>query len=890
MYKVFLLLFLMLGGASYDILYAQSLLEKEVVLERDVGTIKDFLDDISQLAKINFSYSSIPFSDTVQVPVAKYTVRYILGYLFKGKEITYQEHQDHIILKKLVTNGPVVFSGKVIQKETGEVVPGAYIQVPGLGLRTVTNNEGLFTLKVPLGKHAFHISHVSFQSKIEVLDVTTQSSGDFILIETAVSLSNVVINAIRPAQEIESLDIGRNTLGINAIKSMPALFGEVDILRSLQFLPGIHTGGDWNTGLFVRGGSTDQNLIQINGATLYNPNHFGGLFSIFNPDIVREVEIYKGSIPVRMGGRLSSVFNNLLKTGDKQNFKGSGGIGLISSRLLLEGPIIKDKASFVVSARRTYLDMLLKLSTDPYVKTIDLFFYDLNANIDFAVNPKNRLTLSLYKGNDVFRLGKFIGLEWGNRIASLNWSHTSNEKLFVNTNVSWTDYGYDFLVDVEDEVHYVWKSKVKELNAKVDVDLRLTDKSTLNLGYQAILHDFSPVFLKAVDNAASSGTVKLDHKHALEQALYFGNEYTFSPKFSISYGLRYSLFQNIGPGKVLLYKDENDKSLSDVKDTLTFKKYEIMNTYHGPEPRLMARYSLSKTSSLKGGYSRMRQYIQVVSNATAGQPTDRWVPADKYIRPQAADQISIGYFKNFSDDQFEASVELYYRHMKNQLDVKEDIVLMNNIQNQDGGIQFNNYLETQLLSGKAWAYGSEFFLKKSKGMLNGMASYTWSKARRQIEGINLGKPYSPRYDLTHAVSITLNYEPSKKFSFGASWIYNTGDAVTFPRGKYTFEGKEVPYYAPGKRNQDRLPDYHRLDLSVTFTPKPHKVRRWHGSWNVSLFNAYSRKNPISLEFTEVMNNDILFDPSGGEPIKTRELKPVKTYFSPIPSISYNFNF
>lgn len=890
MYKVFFLLLIFISGLNSTLLHAQSLLENKVLLERGTGTIKEFLDDLSKQGNITFSYSNIPSSDTVQVPVETHSVSFILDHLFSGKAVTYQVYNGHIILRRINVNEYIPFSGKVVQKTSGEGVPGAHVQIPDLGLNTVTNIEGLFFIKVPPGRYAFHLSHLGFQGKIEILDVLTDSGVNFILMEQTVNLQNVVINANKHIQNVESVEIGKNILDIQTIRSMPALFGEVDILRSLQFLPGINTGGDWNSGLFVRGGANDQNLIQLNGATLYNPNHFGGLFSIFNPDIIREVEIYKGSIPLRMGGRLSSVFNNQLKTGDKQKFRGSGGLGIISSRLLLEGPILKDKLSFVVSARRTYMDYFFRFSKDQYEKSIKLYFYDLNANFDYVLNPKNRLTFSTYKGNDVFKLGDFIGLNWGNRVASFNWAYSPKEDLFINTNISYTDYGYDFLADVKDEVDYVWNSKVSELNAKVDIDYKLNQKSVLNIGYQAIGHNFAPVYLKVKDNSASSGSIKLDHKYALEQAVYVGNEYEFSPKLSINYGLRYSIFQNVGPGKVLVYGNNEHKSLDNVTDTLFFQRGELINTHHGPEPRIAARYILDKTSGLKAGYSRLRQYIQVVSKLTSGQPSDRWIPADKHIKPQTADQISIGYFKNFSDDQIEASVELYCRDMHNQIDIKEDILVMNNIQNQDKSIQFNNYVESHLLSGKAWAYGSEFFIRKSAGLVNGMFSYTWARARRQIGGINLGRAYSPRYDLTHSVAINLNYEPSKKFTFGASWLYNTGNAVTFPRGKYLFEGREIPYYVPGKRNQDRFPDYHRLDFSITFTPKPHKIKKWHSSWNLSIFNAYGRKNPLSIQFIEVINNDVSYEPKGGEPIETREMKAVKMFFAPIPSISYNFNF
>lgn len=870
----------------------QSLLGKKIVLEKTAGTSEELLAEIARQGGFVFSYNSanLPHSENIVLNKNGQTVQKFLEAIFEGKQVEFVEHENHIILKRKHEDPAPVLRGQVLLKGTNEPIPGANVYIPALSKGTTSDENGHFELECKAGNYRLYISHMSYRSHRTNISLQQDSTVNFYITERSFDLPGVTISDRKLGEQLKEVEISKHELTIQEIKAMPAMFGEIDILRSLQFLPGIHTGGDINAGLFVRGGSSDQSLIQLNGATLYNPTHFGGLFSVFNPEVVKEVEIHKGNIPVRMGGRLSSVFNNHLKTGSKKEYKGAGGIGLISSRLTVEGPIVKDKASFILSGRRTYFDLLMKLSSDRDISSSNFFFYDLNGSVDVNINPSNRLILSFYKGSDVFKVQNIIGMDWGNTVASLNWDRIINDRLFLNTTIGYTDYGYSFLADAQDELNMIWTSSIRELNAKVDVDYAINDKISLNTGYQAIGRNFTPTYLKVEDNAGNAGTVELDEKYALEQAVYVGLEQSLSNKFSLQYGLRYSMFQNIGPGKVLVYDDDLDKSLDEVIDTLSYKSGTVINTYHGPEPRFVARYLLTESSALKVGYSRMRQYIQVASNATAGNPTDRWIPADTYIKPQTADLFSLGYFKNFLEGNIETSAELYYGLMNNQIDFKEAVVVLDNIQFGEGNILLNNYLETRLLSGKATAYGAEFFVKKNNGKLNGWMSYTYSKVQRQINGINEGKPYSPRYDQPHNLAITANYALSPKLALGANWVYNTGNAVTFPKGKYFLEGKEVPFYAPDERNRDRLPDYHRLDLSLTFTPKPLNARKWHGSWNFSLYNVYFRKNPVIIQFREVINDDPSRSVEEDLVIEKREFKPVKIFFPIMPSVTYNFYF
>lgn len=892
MIRKFLLLLIFIASWNIHSTLGQSLLEKKIVLEKTAGTVAELLEAIEQQGAFVFSYNSanLPLSDNIILNSNEQTVQVFLKTIFDGKQVEFVEHENYIILKRKHEDIAPVLRGQVLLKGTNEPVAGVNVYIPELSEGTVSNEEGYFELTCPPGSYRLYTSHVSYRSRRTNITLLQDSTITLFITERSFDLPGVTISDRKLGEQVKEVEISKHELTIQEIKAMPAMFGEVDILRSLQFLPGIHTGGDINAGLFVRGGSSDQSLIQLNGATLYNSTHFGGLFSVFNPEVVKEVEIHKGNIPVRMGGRLSSVFNNHLKTGSKKEFKGAGGIGLISSRLTLEGPIVKDKASFILSGRRTYFDLFMKLSSDKDVANSNFFFYDLNGSVDVNINPSNRLTLSMYKGSDVFKVQNIIGMDWGNTVASLNWDRIINDKLFVNTSLGYTDYGYSFLADVQDELNMIWTSSIRELNAKVDVDYTINDRTSLNIGYQAIGRNFTPTYLKIEDNTSSSDAIKLDDKYALEQALYIGVEQVLTDKLSLQYGLRYSMFQNIGPGKVLVYSDESNKSLDEVIDTLFYKKVKVINTYHGPEPRFTARYLLNESSALKAGYSRMRQYIQVASNATAGNPTDRWIPADTYIKPQTADLFSIGYFKNFLNGNIETSAELYYGFMNNQLDFKEAIVVLDNIQFGEGNILLNNYLETRLLSGNSNAYGAEFFVKKNNGKFNGWMSYTYSKVQRQIKGINGGKPYSPRYDQPHNLAITANYTVSPQLAFGANWVYNTGNAVTYPQGKYFIEGKEVPFYAPDERNRDRLPPYHRLDLSMTYIPKPNKPKKWHGSWNVSIYNVYFRKNPVIIQFREVINDDPTLIIEEDLVVKKREFKPVKIFFPIMPSLTYNFYF
>lgn len=520
------------------------------------------------------------------------------------------------------------------------------------------------------------------------------------------------------------------------------------------------------------------------------------------------------------------------------------------------------------------------------------FFYDLNASLHFRLNQKNQLRLQAYNGNDMARFYQFIKVNWGNRIVSAEWLHSFNHKLLLSSSFHYSQYGYGFRFSLEDEVDFRWTSGLKEYSSQQDFDYTLSPNSHLSFGYNFTKRSFDPLFLRLAGNGSYnlSENINLDKKQVVEQALYIHHEHQIGEKLSLLYGLRYSFFHNLGPGKAFVYKSGIAKSLETITDTLQYGHNELYHTFHGAEPRIIGRYTINENSSVKFSYNRMQQYTQVASSATASLPTDRWIPSDQYLKPQIGDQWSAGYFKALNSVQLDLSAEVYYKHMRNQIDFKDGVRFAGYLNNQTTSIQFNNSLETQLLSGKAWSYGLELMLRKKKGRLTGWLAYSLSQTRRQIEGINRNKPYSPRYDRPHDFSLVGNYKLSKRLEVATTWVYTSGSALTLPEGKYTFEDRQLPYYNPQYRNNSRLPAYHRLDLSFTIHNKKNEERRWKSNWSFSLYNAYMRKNPLFIQFMNVINNDPLISEADAVKVKSKELKGVKVFFSIIPAVSYNFRF
>lgn len=769
-------------------------------------------------------------------------------------------------------------SGYIKSAEDGESLIGATVSARSLPAKgTSTNIYGFYSLTLPAGEYDLVYSYIGFQPRALNIQLTKNQTMDVELNRKEIQLQEVVITERRSEDHVQDVNMSREALKIEKIKSLPALFGEVDILKTVQLLPGIHSAGEGTTGLFVRGGSADQNLVLLDEAIVYNPSHFLGFFSVFNPDAIKNLEVYKGGIPARYGGRLSSILDIQMKEGNNKKLRLSGGIGSISSRLTVEGPLKKDESSFILSGRRTYADMFLKISDNEAINNSTLYFYDFSAKANYKLNDHNKLFISGYFGRDKFGAAEEFGLNWGNATATIRWNHLFSEQLFLNTSVIYSNFDYGFDLDM-DAAKFTWNANLKEYNLKMNFTYFSNPENTVDFGYQTTFHKFEPA--KIIPRGDTNfEQLLLDNKHALEHAVYVGNSQQINDKLSLEYGLRYSLFQQIGPGTVYEYEEGKPYDDETITNILEYDLLENIRYYHGPEPRFSARYLLTSGSSLKASYNRMRQYLQIASNATAGLPIDRWIPADRYVKPLIGDQIALGYFRNLRQNTIETSVELYYKWMQNVIDFKSgsDILLNNNI-------------ETEISTGKGWAYGAEFMLKKNTGRTTGWISYTLSRTRRQVDGINGGLPYHARYDRTHDLAIVATYQLSSRLSVSGNWVYATGTAVSLPAGRYQINGLSVPYYDPFKRNAYRMPDYHRLDLSAVLEGKNKKNRRWQSSWSFSVYNAYARKNAFAITFEHVVNNDPDYDREDG-PVITKEAKAVKTYlFSIIPAVTYNFKF
>ncbi|MEM6298525.1 MAG: TonB-dependent receptor plug domain-containing protein, partial [Bacteroidota bacterium] len=726
---------------------------------------------------------------------------------------------------------------------------------------------GFYSLRLPAGSYTLRISYIGFQTVERKVELNQNFTLDLELSEEGVVTDVIEIIGEAEDESVKSVSMSKNELEIEQVKVIPAVFGEVDIIKTLTLLPGVQNASEGTSGLYVRGGANDQNLILLDDAPVYNASHLLGFFSVFNPDAIKDVQLYKGGIPAQFGGRLSSIIDIRMREGNNKNFEASGGIGSISSRLTLEGPIVKDKSSFMISGRRTYADVFLNFSNDPDINSNTLYFYDLNAKANYRLSEKDRIFVSGYFGRDVFKFDDAFGLNWGNATATIRWNHVFNQRLFLNTTLIYSNFDYGFDID-DGSQNFEWRSSLQDYELKTDFTYFLNTKNTISFGMTQIFHRFEPAQIKPLDDSSIFEEFGLDEAYAWENAFYIGNEQEINDKLSVQYGIRYSSFQNVGKGVEYVYGEGGEISDDNIVDTVTYDGgISGRNFYQGLEPRLGIRYSLDKVSSIKASYNRTRQYIQIASPNTAGLPFDRWIPAQRYLEPQIADQVALGYFRNFADNRFETSVEVYYKYMDNQFDVR------------DGGeILINNNVEDALLVGDAWSYGAEFLIRKNLGQTTGWISYTLSKTQRKIDGINGGQAYSPRYDRRHDIAFVLTHQFNDRITLGFNWVYATGAAVSFPVGKYEIEGRNLEYYDPLDRNGDRMPAYHRADVSLTIDGKNKKDRRWQGSWNFSLYNMYNRKNAFSIYFRENEDN-----PNQTEAVQT-------TLFGIIPSVTYNFKF
>ncbi len=750
-----------------------------------------------------------------------------------------------------------IINGTVRDKETGETLIGANVMISGqAGLGAVSNAYGFYSVSAAAGAYKMLVSFSGYVTDTIAVELSNNIELPVALEKYKEQLQEVVITSGRKNANVSRPLMGVQKLSIDEIKNVPVIFGEKDILKTIQLLPGIKSAGEGNSGFYVRGGSADQNLVLLDEAVVYNASHLLGFFSTFNSDAIKDVTVYKGGMPAEYGGRLSSVIDIKMNDGNNKKFGVGGGIGLIASRLNLEGPIVKEKGSFIVSARRTYADVFLKLSADSALKNNVLYFYDLNAKANYKLNDKNRIFLSAYTGRDNFGFGTAFGIDYGNLTGTLRWNHIFNKRLFSNTSLIYSNYSYRIKIKAGNNDLLI-TSKIRDLNFKEDLQYFINARSRINFGVNIIHHNIVPGVV-TVSESSSFNNLTLQKKYSLESAAYVSHEWSISPAVNLTYGLRASMFNVLGPGTFYSYYANND-----VKDSVVKKRGEVLKTYQYLEPRAAVSWLLNPSQSIKFSYTRNVQNLHLLSNATGASPTDLWVGSSNNIRPRIADQLSFGYFRNFKNNVWEMSAEVYYKKLQNEIDYKTGAEL-----------RANENIEAALLFGEGRTYGLELFLKKRYGKLNGWIGYTLAKAERKFDGINNGEYFNATQDRRHEVSVVGIYQASKKWTFSATFVYYTGNAVTFPSGKYNIDGQTVFLYS--KRNDYRMPAYHRLDLAATLQGK--KRKKYESSWSFSIYNAYNRANAFSIDFKD--------DPDDAS--KTQAVQ--TTLFKIVPSVTYNFKF
>ncbi len=749
-------------------------------------------------------------------------------------------------------------SGKVTDYQNGESLIGATIYIPELKTGTVSDIYGNFSISLLAGEYTVAITYIGYGPVKKTVLLDKDISLKIELSVRQEFLKEVEITSEKNDHNVARPEMSTFKMDIKDIESIPALFGEVDIIKAIQMLPGVQSVSEGSSGFSVRGGASDQNLILLDGATVYNASHMLGFFSVFNNDAIKDVKLYKGDIPAAYGGRLSSVLDIHMDEGNSKKFEVNGGIGLISSRLTVEGPILKDKCSFIVSGRRTYADVFLPLSSNTALQKNKLYFYDLNAKINYKIGENDQVFLSGYFGRDVFK-NEFAGFQWGNGTGTVRWNHLFTKKLFGNFSANYSDYRYMLSAGGSDVSGFEWNSSMKDIGVKGDISYFLDPKNTIKFGISSTYHMIDPGMAKGTGNSVYN-PVSVPNNFALESGVYAGNEEQFGQNLTVKYGLRLTAFQNIGAGTVYHYNSSfNTTGLS------IYKSGIIFNTYYELEPRLGILYEFNELSSIKASYARTNQYMQLAQNSTVGTPLDIWFPASPNVKPQLCDQVAMGYFRNFRKNTIETSFELYYKWMQHVIDFKDFAVLL-----------LNDTLEGQLRTGKAWSYGAEFLVRLNEKKLNGWISYTYSRVFRQIDLINNGKIYPAPYDKPHNIAIVLNYRISRRIMISANWVYATGNPLTFPIGRAEVGGKIIPIYSD--RNAYRYQAYHRLDISATLFSKPKPGKRFNWDLNLSFYNVYDRHNTWSIEFTQ-------------DDVNPNVTIANKVYlFGIIPSITFNFHF
>ena len=750
----------------------------------------------------------------------------------------------------LMAQQNVVLSGTVRDKKTGESLIKAVIRIQELPNAGIISNEyGFYSLSMPKGNYVAVVSQVGYETLVQKIKLDSSVSIDFKL-ETKNQLREVVVESSRKNDNLTKAQMGTETINMSAISKVPVIFGEKDLLKTIQLLPGVKSAGEGNSGFFVRGGGADQNLILLDEAPVYNATHLLGFFSTFNSDAIKDATIIKGNSGSQYGGRLSSVLDVKMKEGNNQDYTVNGGIGLISSKVSVEGPLQKNKSSFILSGRRTYADMFLK-ATEKFKDNI-LYFYDLNAKANYQINAKNKVYISGYFGRDELGLGQDFGIDWGNKTGTIRWNKIISNRLFLNTSLIYSDYNYNVKLK-NGTTNFNINSNIKDVNLKQDYTLYANGLNTLRFGFNSILHTITPsTFSGTVINSVAK-----EGRNGLENAFYLTNNYRANNQLTIDYGMRLSMYTLMGGDVYNIYEN------GVVKSSVKLNRSSFGKTYANLEPRITTNYRINEETSIKAGYARNVQHLHLLSNSVASSPSDQWIGNSYNIKPEIADQLSLGYVTKLFKSNFEFTAETYYKYLQNQIDYKD-------------GAEINTVsdVESVLLYGIGRAYGLELLLKKKEGRLTGWIGYTLSKTERKIDGINEGKWYNARQDRTHDISVVGIYELNSRWSISGVFVYNTGDAVTYPTGKYNLQGQTLYQYAA--RNANRMPAYHRLDFSATY--EKNKTKRMHGSWNFSLYNVYGRENAFRISFKDDPN-----DPTRTQIIRT-------ALFRWVPSVTYQFKF
>jgi len=765
-------------------------------------------------------------------------------------------------------------SGTVADESNNETLIGASIVIQeAKNTSAITNSYGFYSITLPKGEYTIIISYMGFETIEEKISLQGNTKRNFSMFEKSSALGEVVVTVNETKTRIHKPEMSVNKLSISTIKKMPAVMGEVDVLKSLLQLPGVSNAQEGGSGFNVRGGSVDGNLVLLDEAVVYNTSHLFGFFSVFNSDVIKDLKLYKGGIPANFGGRASSVLDIYQKEGNNKEYHVNGGIGLVASRLLVEGPIVKEKSSFVVAGRGTYAHLLLKLANEPN----SAYFYDLNAKLNYRFNNKNNLFVSGYLGNDVFDMNNSFINNYGNILLNVRWNHIFSDKIFSNMSAIYSDYNYGLKMKF---AGIDWKSDIKNYNFKYDFKHYVSNNLILSYGLNSIYYKFNPGTIRPFDENSGIHPEQITKKNAYENALYISAEQKLTDKLSVSYGLRFSNFQRLGKEEVNTY--ENNEAVifnpefqiyeeATPTGTINYGTNKKIVSFSNFEPRLAIAYALNDDKSVKLSYNRMSQYLHLISNTASATPLDIWAPSGKFLKPEISDQIALGYLQNFEDDKYSLEVETFYKTIKNKADYIDGAELV-----------AHKAIERVLLNGTARSYGLELMAKKNTGRLTGWLSYTLSKAEQKTPGrnasepgINNGKWYRANYDKLHNLSATAAFQFNKKWSMGGTFTYQTGKAATFPNGKYEYQGITVANY--GTRNANSLSAYHHLDLSVTYTPNPNKKKGWQGEWVFSIYNVYNRKNGAAYNFGQ--NTE-----TGLSEVKRMSI------FGIIPGVTYNFKF